>query len=304
MFDDYYSVISDWMRYHKYQAIYNYPQIYNTLNSNPETIDIILFVFCFWLLDNILVRPFLSKARWFVLHTFANAFVVYSVIDDLYYLLLNPIMAFNRVPDYNALNLTVALHFYHAVFFKNLQFIDWVHHILMMGVAILSYGCPPAVIIATNGLLFFLNGLPGGIDYLLLTLVKYKIIHPLREKELNSYLNVWIRSPGTLIGAHNMYLTTIYANYYPSFYVKVLIMVILVWNAQYFTNRVVGNYYTKLTMKRMEFEEREGHPMMPNHANKCVGEEIDVINAMSDIEEENPLVKIIGNSGFESEYEE
>lgn len=280
----YYNLASDWARYHKYQAIYNYPLLYRIINSHPTTLNIIMLIALLWLFDNIVIRPSLSKARWFVLHTVINACVVYYVAGDLLQLLINPIMAFNRIPNYNALNITVALHLYHSIFFKNLQFIDWVHHILMVGIALLSYGCPPAVIVATNGLLFFLNGLPGGIDYLLLTLVKYEIIHPLREKELNSYLNIWIRSPGTLIGAHNLYLTTIYANYYPSFKVKMLILSILMWNAQYFTYRVVGNYFTKCMDPTASIE-------------------TDIINDMSDFEDDNPLVTIIGN-GYESEYEE
>lgn len=303
--DEYYNMITDWARYQKIQAIYNYPQAYHTYNNNPTTVHIIYLIFVYWLLDNILIKPFFKKARWFILHTIANIFVVYYAWNDLFHLLENPIMAFNRVPHYEALNITVALHFYHALFFKNLVFIDWVHHILMISIAIMSYHCPSSVIIATNGLLFFLNGLPGGIDYFLLTLVKYELIHPIQEKKLNSYLNIWIRSPGTLISAYNMYLTTVYANYYPSFRVKTLTMVILIWNAQYFTYRVVGNYFTKLTKKCVEFENREGRPLSTKDAKNCIDSknsitEMNVIEEMSDTEED-PISKIINHPGTNDE---
>ena len=42
---------------------------------------------------------------------------------------------------------------------------------------------------------FVFMGLPGGLDYLLLVLVKMKLIDAGTEKSLNQSLNVWIRSP-------------------------------------------------------------------------------------------------------------
>jgi hypothetical protein len=182
-------------------------------------------------------------------------------------------MAFNRKPYYQGLNITVALHFYHVLFFEKLSPIDWLHHILMISIAIGSYYCPTSVIVTTNGLLFFLNGLPGAIDYFILTLVKYDLMHPIQEKELNSYLNIWIRSPGVIIGAHNMYLTTVYANYKPNIFMKTLIMSILVWNAQYFTYRVVGNYFTKLTIKCVDLEQKEGRRLSTTDVDSYIDDE-------------------------------
>ena len=44
-----------------------------------------------------------------------------------------------------------------------------------------------------------MNGLPGGIDYLLLILVKIGKIKSIEEKRINTYLNNYIRAPGILI---------------------------------------------------------------------------------------------------------
>ena len=43
--------------------------------------------------------------------------------------------------------------------------------------------------------LLILMGVPGGIDYFVLTLVKIKVLPPRVEKDLNQSLNVWIRHP-------------------------------------------------------------------------------------------------------------
>jgi hypothetical protein len=284
MTKNYYEQISRWLIYQKYQYIGNYPDTCNTLLSHATIFNIISLIAMFWLIDNIIIKPFFKKARWFILHTIANVFVVKYVWADFFSLLQNPIAAFNRTPQYNGLNITVALHFYHAIFFKNLPIIDWVHHILMISIAIASYFCPPAVIIAANGLLFFLNGLPGGLDYFLLTLVKYDIIKPIKEKELNSYLNIWIRSPGVIIGTYNMYLTSVYTRYNPYLITKIIVMCILVWNAQYFTYRVIGNYFIKLSKKHVDFEIREGRYMSTSEITDCM--ESEEILSEIDVEDE------------------
>lgn len=267
-----YNQFSEWVSHQKYQAIGNYPELYNAVSQHECLVNIIYLISIFWLIDNLFIKRWLNKARWFVLHTIANAIIVYFVWNDVYSLFRNPIMAFNRKPDYSGLNITVALHFYHAMFFKKLARIDWIHHILMMGIAIRSYYCPNSVIVTTNALLFFLNGLPGGIDYFLLTLVKYEIIRPIKEKELNSYLNIWIRSPGVIVGTYCMYLTTIYANYSPDRLTRDLILIILLWNAQYFTYRVIGNYYTKLSIKSEQFEKRMGRSLSSNDLKSCLND--------------------------------
>ena len=294
MYDNNYAKFARWVDETHYNFIGNYPDIYHQLTSCKAIAYIIMFIAIFWIVDNLIVKRFLKKARWYSLHLLGNSLVVYYVAGDFYHLLINPIKAFSRKPIYDGLNITVALHFYHVIFFSNLTFIDWLHHVLMITIAIISYFCPPSVTVATNGLLFFLNGFPGGVDYLMLILVKYKIIRPIREKELNSYLNIWIRSPGILIGTHNLYLTTIYSNYKPNITTQLLSIIILVWNAQYFTYRVIGNYFTKLTQKCIQFEEREGRTISTDNEINCLSDEDSVIT-------EKDVVNETINSAIEAE---
>ena len=42
---------------------------------------------------------------------------------------------------------------------------------------------------------FFMCGVPGGVDYLLLFLVKHSWMTPLEEKRIATVINVWFRAP-------------------------------------------------------------------------------------------------------------
>ena len=42
---------------------------------------------------------------------------------------------------------------------------------------------------------FFMCGVPGGVDYLMLFLVKHSWMTPLEEKRIATVINVWFRAP-------------------------------------------------------------------------------------------------------------
>jgi hypothetical protein len=86
--------------------------------------------------------------------------------------------------------------------------------------------------------LFFTTGLPGGIDYTLLALVKNGYMDRKIEKRVNTFLNVWIRSPGCVavaaLGlAHPPSENTL---------APVISGLLTFWNGQYFMHQVVENY--------------------------------------------------------------
>ena len=45
-------------------------------------------------------------------------------------------------------------------------------------------------------MVFFICGLPGGVDYAMLSAVRYGFMDELTEKYINTHLNTWIRIPG------------------------------------------------------------------------------------------------------------
>jgi hypothetical protein len=204
--------------------------------------NIVLFFSILFAIDKL----FLTKARWFILHFIANAIVCYATFNDVISIVTDPLN--NQFREHTAGNVIMALHLYHMLMFKNIQFIDWVHHIVMMTILICTYSYQEGIYVA-NYNMFFLSGLPGGIDYLLLTLVKYDVISKLREKYINSKLNVWIRGPGIIVGAYLLFLQWIKGLISAPVYILVFILAGLLWNAQFFTERIISNYYHKLLAK-------------------------------------------------------
>lgn len=101
-----------------------------------------------------------------------------------------------------AIWLCFALHFYHLwLYWRSFRFDDWLHHGLMIGVA-LPLGC---VISGAGPLigfsLFFTTGLPGGVSYAALWLERNGCMRRLTEKRLNRFMNVWVRAPGCVAHA-------------------------------------------------------------------------------------------------------
>jgi len=96
--------------------------------------------------------------------------------------------------------------------------------------------------------LFFIIGLPGFIDYLLLFLVRNSLITKYTEKYINYMLNLWIRCPGCIASAT---LTLVYYghNYiYLSLLDRLSILTIMFtiyWNGIYFMRNIVIDYTIK-----------------------------------------------------------
>mgnify|MGYP007078086960 CR=1 FL=1 len=191
-----------------------------------------------------------TKARWMALHTLANVVVcIFSAADSLRAADDPSNSCMGHVSSDIATQQIVALHLYHLALFECTRD-DWAHHALFVGVIGgfgLSFdaGGPLRNLIA-----FFMCGLPGGLDYMMLTLVKHDVISPLTEKTWNTRINVWIRSPGLLLAAFCIYQAA--RNGPPSSgcaihpYIAGALGALCVANGQYYMQRVTGNTYRKV----------------------------------------------------------
>lgn len=190
-------------------------------------------------LDSFLQRLRL-EGRYYGVHALHNMAITAFTTSEVITTLTNFSSIHTYPTNYIALELCTALHLYHILYyFQKLRLDDWLHHILMIGVALPIGGVLPAGTLLGYSL-FFTTGLPGGIDYILLFLVRNNWLHRNTEKKANHALNVWIRSPGcashaALVCAYlSMHetsilfmlgaLTTAFLNY---------------WNGQYFMQQVV-----------------------------------------------------------------
>lgn len=180
---------------------------------------------------------------YYAIHSIHNAVIVKLTADEV----LTTFTDFYRLPMYapnfQASLLVAALHVYHILlYYRNLRLDDWLHHILMIFVAL-----PIGVVTQSSTLLgfslFFSTGLPGGIDYALLFAVRNGWLVRGAEKSVNRWLNVWIRSPGC---AAHAALTTVYlvGSNDPdilNMIIGLLPAALMYWNGQYFMQQVVAD---------------------------------------------------------------
>ena len=125
-----------------------------------------------------------------------------------------------------------------------MRFDDWLHHGLMVGVALpLTEIVPSSTILGHS--MFFINGLPGMIDYTMLFLNRNNMISKYTEKSINRILNTWIRCPGCVMTT-GFILMNIGIKYdLMSIQQKVASFAMagcVYWNGVYFMDQVVRDY--------------------------------------------------------------
>jgi len=206
-----------------------------------------------FILDNLIAKKYIiAKARYFFLHIFFNTVITYLVYQDTYNLIKNPETGLDINYSYYGILSTSAIssfHMYHYLYFTNLSFDDYIHHIVSCLIVpsigiIFPFGRLPSL--CNIGMC----GIPGGIDYFLLFLVKYNIINKITEKNLNRWLNLIIRWPIMFMTSY-IFMINFYkldVNIYSSI-LMILAMLLHGLNAIYYCDKVIGNYHINLLKK-------------------------------------------------------
>jgi hypothetical protein len=205
---------------------------------NPVTVVSAFLTFC--LLDTLFFYAKM-EGRYYAVHALHNAAITVFTAPQVYQTLTD----FPHVQDLAtptiASEFIVALHVYHAVmYFRKLRFDDWLHHALMIGVALpLGLCSPPGSLMGYS--LFFTTGLPGGIDYVLLTAVRNGWLDSAVEKRTNAAIQVWIRSPGCVSFAAFVcaFLTSQHEVTWVYWIAALLTAALNYWNGQHFAAQVV-----------------------------------------------------------------
>ena len=126
-------------------------------------------------------------ARWKCIHAFANLLISYFCINDLLKTAVDPIGATKGVRgvDYSMkpAYMILCLHIYHLLPFMRFKLHDGdvFHHLVFVGIV-----GPVGIAFDTgplqNFVAFFICGLPGALDYIMLVLVKLKMLSRYDEK--------------------------------------------------------------------------------------------------------------------------
>jgi nitrate reductase NapE component len=137
-----------------------------------------------------------NKTGWFALHAFCNAIVVIWCFEPTVFVLLNPTRSYEAPEDSQNWGhfVMMALHLYHVLAFRT-NLLDILHHVFSAGLigGIASTWRFGSIVPAID---FFISGLPGGIDYVLLALASERLIASDTEKRYNRWLNFAVRAPG------------------------------------------------------------------------------------------------------------
>ena len=197
----------------------------------------------YFLLDKILNKYY--KGNYYFLHGISNMFITYACLNDVKnsYLDLNNFI--NYSVNYYPTIITFSLHSYHIInYYDKLLFDDWLHHILMCGLA-LPIGININGGFLLNHSLFFLTGLPGGINYINMFLNRNNYMNKITQKRINNFLNLWIRAPGCI--SHSVLTLIAYNMNTESFtqnqkFMVLCTMILTFWNGIYFMEQVVTNY--------------------------------------------------------------
>jgi hypothetical protein len=194
-----------------------------------------------------------AKARWFSIHAFANLLVCITSIPAIVITITDPhdamdsriysdttifgtaspwpIIIVNSVHIYHMLpgmgfGLTGADYFHHLMFIPTVGFIGQYY----------DWG-------ALRGFLaFFISGLPGGIDYFNLVLIKHGMMNIRQQKRICADLNIWMRGPFIVIETWLMYQAWLYGKTTVPGIPLCIVAVLSVFNAQYYTKQAVANH--------------------------------------------------------------
>ena len=197
-----------------------------------------------FILFDIILNILHIEGRYYFNHFIANMIIVKNTLPYL----IN-CYTHNMIEDIMEIEISksivYSIHIYHIIwYFNKLRFDDWLHHIIMVCIALPLTNLIDKLSL-TGHCLFFINGLPGGIDYLLLFLIRNNILNKIVEKKINRILNLWIRCPGC-IATSTLIIYNIVQYYhtmtYNMYYASLLIMVIVYWNGIYFMDKVVTDY--------------------------------------------------------------
>ena len=199
--------------------------------------------FCAFCISDTILSKLQFEGVYYIIHSIHNALIVYSTAPEVWQTLTDISSVQTSPINYYALELCLALHCYHvAYYWRKFRYDDWLHHGLMICVALPIGGLLPSGTLLGYSL-FFTTGLPGGIDYALLFLTRNNWILRVTEKKINTWLNIWIRSPGCVSHAT---IACIYLSMLPQTERTIIMCMgayitalLNYWNGQYFMQQVV-----------------------------------------------------------------
>ena len=211
--------------------------------------NIIFYAFVTFLLSKLdnKIKQYRFKNPYYLIHFIVNLLIVFMTYPAVLLLYTDFHNSYQYKINIHSIWLCMSLHVYHMIHYRRtLGFQDYLHHIptiVVLGYPTLVGNYDNAVV---GHIVFYLSGLPGGIDYIMLFFVRNKMMNVITEKFVNKYLNLYIRCPGAIISF--IFLIIYYQKLeLESFYSVGLISIYIYLNGIYYMERVTTNYlYNKI----------------------------------------------------------
>ena len=187
---------------------------------------------------------------WFILHAYCNAYVVYKCLPYIVIFFNDPLISIQDTTELNLHYFALIPHIYHCIAFK-LNNDDIFHHALFVFFAML-FKIFTNTGITISFYLFFINGVPGCIDYIMLAFYKNCIIQKHTRHNVAVYLNSWFRCPGLII-SNTMFIfyTLIHEEYFYKKLINILISLLLwSYNGLYYNYQIRDSYIINYQMKQ------------------------------------------------------
>lgn len=183
-----------------------------------------------------------AQKPYFAVHVLHNAAIVAVTARDVWRSFTDVYGLTEYPVTWLSVYLCYALHLYHCVlYWRAFHVDDWLHHGLMIGVA-LPLGSTVAAGPLMGMNLFFTTGLPGGVSYALLFAEKNGMITRETSRRWNARVNLWIRAPGCCAMAALAIATSLSSPVTTDWelVVALLVAALTVWNGQYFMAQVIA----------------------------------------------------------------
>lgn len=147
------------------------------------------------------IRPShkVEHTRWCAVHAATNALVAFLSLPSLVAVSLRPADCLSTSSTRLPVALAMWLHAYHVLCYR-LSSDDRLHHLLF--VAILGIPSYLHARPATNLMLFFMSGAPGGLIYALIACRRCGIARSWDEPRFSARVNLFFRAPGVLWGSY------------------------------------------------------------------------------------------------------
>jgi hypothetical protein len=206
------------------------------------------------LLDILLCRMISNKARWFQLHSVVNLVILFIISSDVKKYYIDLFQAIELKSSNLDNYFIIVLHIYHCLSFHNLKFLDYFHHILF----ILTGVFPCTFILKTNisRLITFTGcGFPGLIEYTTLVMMKHEYLTPLQQKNINSYMYTYVRTPLTIFNTSFIFIAYHYGYFsYENIYVLFYVATLTYFNGTFYNKLAVENYRDTYNNKYLKYD--------------------------------------------------